>query len=51
MAGFAGALLSIPMASRLGRRGALLLALAIMLAGDIMQIASWGQIAVLYIGR
>jgi len=51
MAAFAGALLSSPMANRLGRRGTLLLGLASMLAGDIMEIASWGQVAVLYLAR
>ncbi|KAK5051511.1 hypothetical protein LTR84_003163 [Exophiala bonariae] len=51
MAVFAGALISIPMANRLGRRLALLFAVGIVLVGDIMQCAAWGQIAVIYVGR
>lgn len=51
MAVFAGALISIPMANRLGRRLALLSAVAIILVGDIMQCAAWGQIAIIYVGR
>lgn len=51
MAGFLGALLSIPGASRLGRRGAILVASIITFIGDIMEFAAWGQLAVFFIGR
>ncbi|KIV95981.1 hypothetical protein PV10_03566 [Exophiala mesophila] len=51
MAGFAGALLSILIATRLGRRNALLVAALITLIGDAIEIGSWGRIAAFYVGR
>lgn len=51
MAGFAGALLSILPATRIGRRNALLVAAFITLIGDAIEIGSWGRIAAFYVGR
>lgn len=48
---FAGALVAWPVADRIGRRIALLIASGIAIVGITMQAASAGNLAVMYIGR
>ena len=48
---FVGALIAGPVADRLGRRPALMIAAVLAIVGTIMQAAASGEIAVLYVGR
>lgn len=48
---FAGAIVAAPLADKLGRRMALLVAGVIVLIGVILQFNAWGYLAPLYVGR
>ena len=48
---FVGAIVAAPLADKLGRRAALLIAAVIVIVGVLFQFNAWGKLAPLYIGR